>query len=301
MRYSRDNRDLGEKYMSDGSTPGDRPETGTSARTDLSVALIVGAGGMGMAAARRLGQHHRLLITDVNPERLEERSVQLRDEGFDCAAHACNIGNRADVDALMSSVTALGPLAAVAHVAGLSPSMGTGREILTVNLIGARHVEAALRPLLRQGTAAVFISSLAAHIAPPAPEIVDMLDNPLEPGFLDRIEKALGEITPQQAYSFSKFAMNRFCRRFASGWGSKGARIVSLSPGLIATPMGALEFKRQPMKYDLLAKTPIKREGTMVEIADAIEFLTSSRASFISGTDLLVDGGIAAALAYPNE
>lgn len=286
--------------MSDSSNTIERPATGTSARPDLSVALIVGVGGMGMAAARRLGQHHRLLITDVNPERLEDRRAQLSDEGFDCAAHACNIGDKASVDGLMKAVSNLGPLGAIAHVAGLSPSMGTWRDILIVNLIGARHVEAALRPLLRQGTAAVFISSLAGHGKPPAPEVIELLDDPLKPGFLDDIEKVLGEISPQDSYSLSKFAMNRFCRRFASAWGSKGARIVSLSPGLIATPMGALEFKRQPIKYDLLAKTPIQREGTMVEIADAIEFLCSPRASFISGTDLLVDGGIAAALAYPN-
>lgn len=287
--------------MTDSPNATDRPETGTSARPDLSVALIVGIGGMGMAAARRLGQHHRLLITDVNPERLEERRAQLRDEGFDTAAFACNIGDKDSVAGLMKCLADLGPLGAVAHVAGLSPSMGTWRDILTVNLVGARFVEAALRPLLRQGTAGVFISSLAAHIAPPPPEVVELLDNPLQPGFLDGLEKILGELTTQQAYGFSKFAMNRFCRRFASAWGSKGARIVSLSPGMIATPMGALEFKRQPIKYDLLAKTPLKREGTMVEIADAIEFLTSPRASFISGIDLLVDGGIAAALAYPNE
>lgn len=81
-------------------------------------------------------------------------------------------------------------------------------------------------------------------------------------------------------------------------WGRRGLRINSLSPGLIATPMGALEFERQPMKYGLLAATPITREGTMVEIADGMEFLVSSRASFISGIDLLIDGGVTAALRF---
>jgi NAD(P)-dependent dehydrogenase (short-subunit alcohol dehydrogenase family) len=81
-----------------------------------------------------------------------------------------------------------------------------------------------------------------------------------------------------------------------SDWGDRGARIVSLSPGLIATTMGALEFANSPQKRQLYEQTPLQREGTMVEIADAVEFLTSDRASFISGTDLLVDGGIAAAI-----
>ena len=95
-------------------------------------------------------------------------------------------------------------------------------------------------------------------------------------------------------------ALIRMCQRRAATWGARGARILSLSPGLIATPMGALEFQNRPQKYTLLATTPIKREGTMLEIADAVEFLLSDRASFISGIDLLVDGGLAAAMRYPN-
>jgi NAD(P)-dependent dehydrogenase (short-subunit alcohol dehydrogenase family) len=277
------------------------PETGTSARPDLSIALIVGVGGMGMAAARRLGQHHRLLLTDVDPARLDARRAQLRDEGFDCSAFACDITDAAAVARLAERLAQTGPLGAIAHVAGLSPSMGSWREILTVNLIGARHVEAAMRPLAVQGTAAIFISSLGAYATPPSAEVVALLDDCLDAVFLGKLEAAMGEVSTQQAYILSKFALNRMCRRFAAGWGARGARIVSLSPGLIATPMGALEFQRRPEKYEFLAKTPIKREGTMVEIADAIEFLASPRASFISGIDLLVDGGVAAALAFPND
>ena len=91
----------------------------------------------------------------------------------------------------------------------------------------------------------------------------------------------------------------RMARRRAREWGAKGARIVTMTPGMIATPMGALEFRNNPIKYELLKASPIAREGTMVECADAIEFLASDRASFITGTDLLVDGGVAAALTHP--
>lgn len=126
-----------------------------------------------------------------------------------------------------------------------------------------------------------------------------ILDAPLEPGFLDAIEAAVGEpVNSQLAYQLSKSSLNRMVQRRAGAWGVRGLRINSLSPGLIATPMGALEFERQPMKYDLLAATPITREGTMVEIADGVEFLTSSRASFITGIDLLIDGGVTAALRH---
>ena len=86
-------------------------------------------------------------------------------------------------------------------------------------------------------------------------------------------------------------------KEYARYLGGLGARIVSLSPGLIATPQGAREFEKSAGKMKLYERTPLGREGTMLEIADAIEFLASDRASFISGTDLLVDGGLAGTLA----
>jgi len=109
------------------------------------------------------------------------------------------------------------------------------------------------------------------------------------------------QLTPQLSYGLSKFALIRMCERQASAWGKIGARILSVSPGLIATPMGALEFKGSPQKYDLLAKTPLARQGSMIEIADAVEFLSSDKASFITGTDVLVDGGIKAALKHQDK
>ena len=110
------------------------------------------------------------------------------------------------------------------------------------------------------------------------------------------IDRLLRELDGAKAYQLSKAALVRMCRDRAAAWGARGARIVSLSPGLIATPMGALEFAAQPEKRRLLPLTPLGREGTMVEIADAVEFLLSDRASFITGIDLLVDGGISTVL-----
>jgi len=118
----------------------------------------------------------------------------------------------------------------------------------------------------------------------------------LAPDFVARVSESVGGgLTPALAYQLSKAALVRMCQQRARAWGARGARIVSLSPGLIATPMGALEFEAQPAKRQLFQLTPLGREGTMVEIADAVEFLISDRASFITGTDLLVDGGVAAA------
>lgn len=277
-----------------------RPKTGSNARPDLPLALVVGAGGMGMAAARRLGERYRVLLTDIDEQRLEARVASLNEEGCDASGFACDVTDARSVASLAERAGELAPIRVIAHVAGLSPSMGDWQTIMRVNLIGVHHVVDAFLPLATQGTAALLISSLAGHISPePEPDIVALLDSPLEQRFIEQLGSRVGDrMTTQLSYQLSKFALMRLCRQRASAWGARGARILSLSPGLIATPMGALEFERQPLKYDLLAKTPLGREGTMLEIADAIEFLTSDRASFISGVDLLVDGGIAAALRH---
>lgn len=275
-------------------------KTGSSERPDLPLAVVIGAGGMGMAVARRLGNSYRILLVDVDAGRAEERAKAMRDDGYDATAHACDITDAVSVSGLAEAVAAAGRFRVLAHVAGLSPSMGSWDKILRVNLRGAALVEAALLDHAGPGTAAIFISSLAAHGVQPTADVLAALSDPLADDLTARVEAAAGSVTPQQAYQFSKYQMNRLVERRAAAWGARGARIVSLSPGLIATPMGALEFTRHPMKYDLLARTPLAREGTMLEIAAALEFLASDAASFISGTDLLVDGGIAAALRHSD-
>jgi NAD(P)-dependent dehydrogenase (short-subunit alcohol dehydrogenase family) len=147
-----------------------------------------------------------------------------------------------------------------------------------------------------QGSAALFVASMAAHFAPATPEQRPLLDLPLQAGFIDKLAATLPQPpSPQAAYSLSKIGVVRLCERRATAWGRQGARIVSLSPGMIETPMGLMEFEREPVKRQLLATSPIARQGTMDEIVDAAEFLLSDRASFMTGTDLLVDGGVVAA------
>ena len=264
---------------------------------DLPLAVVVGVGGMGMAVAQRLGQHARLLIVDVSQDRLLSVKSQMDDSGYHFTTAQCDITRRDSVASLAYVIKEMGGFNTLAHVAGLSPSMADWRTIMSVNLIGAAHVAEALLPLVQANGAALFVSSLAGHLVNPEPEAAKLLGNPLAPGFLDDLTAALGDgANPSSSYQLSKWALNRMCQRLAPAWGVRKARILTISPGLIATPMGALEFKNQPIKYDLLAKTPLTRQGNMHEIADAVEFLLSSRASFISGTDLLVDGGIHAAL-----
>jgi NAD(P)-dependent dehydrogenase (short-subunit alcohol dehydrogenase family) len=255
---------------------------------------------MGMAVARRLGERGRLILADRDEAHLQRQCEALRAEGHEVAGVVCDVVDPEAVTRLAAATAEHGPLRVLAHVVGLSPSMADQRTILEVNLVGATRVHDALLPLAVADTAAIFVASLAAQIPPPAAEVTALLDQPLAHDFAGRLEATLSQpLTTALAYQLSKYGLVRMCQRNAATWGAKGARIVSLSPGLIATPMGALEFERQPMKYDLLRRTPLGRQGGMLEIADVVEFLASDRASFISGIDLLVDGGLSAAMRHP--
>jgi NAD(P)-dependent dehydrogenase (short-subunit alcohol dehydrogenase family) len=302
-------------------------EVGSNARPDRSLAVVVGAGGMGIAIARRLGQSHRLLLVSRSQATLDKQAAALHTEGHDVITCACDVTHARGIARVADVVANNGPMRTLAHVVGISPSMGDFRTIMAVNLLGPAMMAEALLPFAKTGTAAIFVSSLAAymqqdgrdsrildHTFYPAMRIAEtypyavprgvtegalwpLLDAPLADGFLDSLEATLGgELTSHLAYRLSKAGLNRMCVRLAPIWGRQGARIMSMSPGMIATPMGALEYQHQPMKYEYLRRTPLSREGTMLEMADVVEFLASDRASFITGIDLLVDGGLTAAL-----
>jgi NAD(P)-dependent dehydrogenase (short-subunit alcohol dehydrogenase family) len=276
---------------------------GSSTRPDWPLAVVISAGGMGKVAARRLAQRHRVLIADIDSVRAEIAAEELRREGGDAASVGCDITDPAAVALLAARVAELGGFRVLAHVAGLSPSLADFGTIIRVNLGGAARVAESLLQFATVGTAAILVASLAAHTYQPSTAIEALLREPTHPALVERLVAELGSqnATPQLAYPISKYALLGYCRRQAVAWGARGARIVSLSPGLIASPQGALEFTANPNKLRLYAQSPLRREGTMLEIADAIEFLASDKASFITGTDLLVDGGLAAAVASAGK
>jgi NAD(P)-dependent dehydrogenase (short-subunit alcohol dehydrogenase family) len=270
-------------------------------RPGQPLAVVIGAGGMAMAIARRLGASYRLLVADLDGAHLDRQVSALGREGHDVTGLVCDVTDPGAVHAVAEAANKAGPVRALAHVVGLSPSMADALSILRVNLVGPTLIARAFFELAQPGTAAVFIASLAAHLGPLPGAAADAADEALAPDLLERVSAAAERpITSGEAYQISKFALIRMCERQAQKWGERGARIMSLSPGLIATPMGAREFEAQPSKHRLLELIPLRRQGTMVEIADAVEFLLSDRASFISGVDLLIDGGLAAAIRHSS-
>ena len=270
---------------------------GSSERPDWPLAVVVGAGGLGMAVARRLGQSHRLLLADCDADHTDQACAKLRDEGHDAKPAPCDVTRREDVTRLIDQAAGAGPVRTLAQVVGLSIAAQDFHAIVEVNLVGAAAVAAAAREIIAPGGCGVFISSSSAHMGAVPDELLPLIDDPLQAGFTSLLAERLGaEATAANAYMFSKIGLNRMCVRSAGAWGERGLRIVSLSPGLIATPMGAAAYEHSPGKRRLFDAVPLGRECSMLEIAGVIEFLASDRASFISGTDILVDGGMIANL-----
>lgn len=266
-------------------------------RTGSRTCLVVGAGALGVAIARRMAQHYRIVLADLDGAKAEATATAFRSEGFDAIGVACDITAPRDVDRIAQIVGSRGDFGALVQVAGLSPSLGDFATIMRVNLMGAALMAQAVLPHVTPGTAAILIASLAAHTGPLDQKALDIIRDAAAPDIAERLAAYLGEnATPAMAYVHSKQGLLLYARRHASAWGAQGSRIVTVSPGMIATPQGALEFRNSPGKRRMFEATPLKRECSMQEIADAVEFLASDKASFITGTDLLVDGGISAAL-----
>lgn len=255
---------------------------------------------MAMATARKLGHTYRLLLADRDTVHLDRQTQTMTAEGYEVLGVPCDVTDRDAVARLANAAARAGAFGCLVHVVGLSPSMGDPASILRVNLLGALLVADAFVELAEAGTAAVFVSSVAAHFSGPSAGLIDAIDEPLSADFVDRVQRAAGgELTSALAYQLSKFGLIRACQRRAPSWGRRGARILSLSPGLIASPQGARESVAQPGRRGLVDLTPLQREGTLEEIADVMDFLVSDQGSFITGTDVLVDGGLTAAVANP--
>jgi NAD(P)-dependent dehydrogenase (short-subunit alcohol dehydrogenase family) len=247
---------------------------------------------MGEAVARRYaraaGPGDRLLLADVSADRVEKLAAELGAEHL-----RCDITIGSEVDAVGQL---LGDIDAATLTAGLSPTMASGRTILEVNLAGTARVAETLLPHMREGGALVCFSSSAGHLLDSA-QFDALLDAPRSAGLYDALVEAGANLEdPGIAYPISKYGVRRYVGKVAPAWGARNARIVSLSPGIIETPMGAREFARQPAMQTLVEMTPLKRQGSADEVAAVACFLTSPEASFVTGVDILVDGGSVSAI-----
>ena len=247
------------------------------------VIVVTGAGGMGSAIARRIGTGSTVVLADFNQQLLEAEARNLVQTGYDVVSHAVDVSDKDSVDALAREAADRGPVTAVVHTAGLSPVQAPVDAILRVDLLGA---------VVSTGGAGVFISSMAGTMTPLPPDVEFRLATTPTDQLLDLADLGPDAVPDSAtAYGVAKRANQVRVRAASIAWGRRGARVNSISPGIISTPMGASELEGP--SGDMMR--------VMIAAPNGIGLvkLMGRDAGFITGTDLLVDGGVVASLQAP--
>lgn len=264
------------------------------------VVVVIGSGSIGLAIARRVGAGRTVLLADYSEKNATTAAEQLRGEGYEVKTHITDVSHREAVEALGGAAAALGPITQVIHTAGVSPTQATTERVLHVDLLGTAMVLDAFARVIAPGGAGIVIASMAGHRESPyAPDIEHALATTetgklLELPFLqpDQIGSSV------HAYALSKRANSLRVQTAAAAWGKRQARVNALSPGVIITPLALDELSGPRGEwFEHVRKTcPAGRFGTPEEVAAAAAFLLGPDAGFITGADLLMDGGVTSAL-----
>ena len=260
----------------------------TARELPQGVAVITGAvGGMGSACARQLAEAGwpELLLCDINEERLEAVAAPLREAGATVSVLAGDVSNPAFAGRV---IAALGgkQIAALVHAAGISPAQGDAARILAVNLDGTVWLVEAAYEHMAPGSAAILFGSNSSYFPMP-PEAAAAFCAPLPECGAQALLPLVS--APEMAYPLSKLAVRALAKREAKRFWQRGARIATMSPGLIDTPMtqgGIFEMAQQ-----MAANSASGRMGTADELAAVVAFMVSPAASFVTAVDWLVDGG----------
>ncbi|KGQ20632.1 Short-chain dehydrogenase/reductase SDR [Lysobacter dokdonensis DS-58] len=267
-----------------------------------NVIVVIGAGSIGQAIARRVGAGKHVLLADLREENAKAAAKVLGDAGFESSTAVVDVSSRASVQALVDTATALGEVTGVIHAAGVSPSQAPPATILKVDLYGTALLLELFGNVIARGGAGVVISSQSGHrLAALTPEQDKALATTPADALLDLPMLAPAEVTdPLHAYQISKRGNSLRVMAEAVRWGKRGARINTISPGIIITPLARDELTgpRGAGYRRMLDLSPVGRAGTPDEVGNVGALLMGADGAFITGSDFLMDGGVTASYRY---
>jgi NAD(P)-dependent dehydrogenase (short-subunit alcohol dehydrogenase family) len=264
------------------------------------VVVIIGAGGIGQAIARRQGAGRTVLLADHSEPVLTAVKAALEADGHAVCARQADVSSRESVRALARAAGGLGAVVNVVNTAALTPGQAPSAAILAVNLVGTALVFEEFTDVIARGGAGLVLSSVAGHGLPPLDLETTRLLGQTPADELLALPILSEHAMPNSAVAFavSKQANHARAQAAAVTWGERGARVNSLSPGVILTSLVREEMSGPGAETyrKMIAASIAGRAGTVDEIATAAAFLLGPDAGFITGADLLIDGGVLAAL-----
>ncbi len=266
------------------------------------VMILTGAGQIGMAIARRMGYGKKIVLGDKKAENAEAIAKIMREAGFDVAPMEMDLSSRESIRNLITEAKKSGEITMLVNAAGVSPSQAPVEAILKVDLYGTAVLLEEVGKVIAPGGAGVTISSQSGHrmkqLSPDEDE--QLACTPTEELLSLEILQPSNIRDTLHAYQLAKRCNEKRVMAESVKWGEKGARINSISPGIIVTPLAMDEFNgpRGNFYKNMFAKCPAGRPGTADEVANVAELLMSDRGAFITGADFLIDGGATASYFY---
>lgn len=266
------------------------------------VMILTGAGQIGMAIARRMGAGKKIILGDKSRKNAEDIARTMNNAGFDVVPMEMDLSSRSSISELLAVAQKHGEISMLVNAAGVSPSQASVETILKVDLYGTAVLLEEVGKVICKGGVGITISSQSGHRMPAlSPEVDEQLATVPTEELL-----SLEVLQPQNirdtlhAYQMAKRCNVKRVMAEAVKWGERGARINSISPGIIVTPLAIDEFNgpRGDFYKNMFAKCPAGRPGTADEVANVAELLMSDKAAFITGADFLIDGGATASFFY---
>ena len=264
-----------------------------------NVIVVIGAGSIGQAIARRVSAGKRVLLADLRPENAAAAAKVLSEAGFEVGTATVDVSSRASVHALVEQATALGEVTGVIHAAGVSPTQASPATILKVDLYGTALVLEEFGSVIARGGAGVVIASQSGHRlgALTAEENKLLALTPTEELLALPMLQPDKITDPLHAYQISKRGNSLRVMAEAVRWGKRGARVNTISPGIIITPLAKDELNgpRGAGYRRMIELCPAGRAGTPDEVGNVGALLMGADGAFITGSDFLMDGGVTAA------
>ncbi|AWY44517.1 SDR family NAD(P)-dependent oxidoreductase [Pseudomonas putida] len=267
-----------------------------------NVIVVIGAGSIGQAIARRVSAGKHVLLADLKQENADAAAKVLFDAGFEVSTAVVDVASRASVQALVQTATAIGEITGVIHAAGVSPSQAPVATILRVDLYGTAIVLEEFGSVIAEGGSAIVIASQSGHRLPAlsSEQNKALATTPVD-DLLALPMLAPDQVTdPLHAYQISKRGNSLRVMAQAVRWGKRGARVNTISPGIIFTPLARDELSgpRGEGYRRMIDLCPAGRGGTPDEVAALGALLMGPEGTFITGSDFLMDGGVTAAYWY---